>query len=130
MKTESANKSARPDVTHRAELSARAKLTYEGLTRETADAWFSQLRRYGSPKDTRQPRAKPNAEQQRIIRRVIDRCSAELEEEGCQEPNTPHADYGVPSTSVYGSWCSVFPCECRIAGGSPSSALRHRQYAP
>ena len=56
-------------------------LQYKGLTKATANAWFATLCRRGSARDKRDPKAIPHAEQQIVIRRIIDRCLTEMEDE-------------------------------------------------
>ena len=51
------------------------------MTKNTAEAWFAHLCRKGVSKDTRIPAPRPNADQQKVIQRVIERCLLEMHEE-------------------------------------------------
>ena len=54
---------------------------YKGLTPQKAHKWFKILCTQGLPKDTRRPCPIPNAEQQKIISAIIQRCLDELKDE-------------------------------------------------
>ena len=91
-----------------------ARLQYKGLTKGKADAWFTELCLFGSPKDKRRPKAKPNAEQQRMIKRVMERCLQEMADENGQaefwsEPLTCVL-HGVPGAgkSEVLQWLRIF----------------------
>ena len=63
------------------DYSCTARLRYGGLTRQNAEAWFTQICTEGVSSDIRTPRPRPNTDQQKIIRRVMERCMEELHEE-------------------------------------------------
>ena len=69
----------------RAPFSAYARLHYEGLTKDKAYTWLSELCRLGSPKDTRKPPRKPSKEQKVVLDRIIERCLQEVEDEARDE---------------------------------------------
>ena len=75
-KTSTTNPRQREDDTN-----GQVALQYKGLTKAAANAWFATLCRSGSAKDKRVPKAKPNAEQQDVIKRIIDRCLQEMADE-------------------------------------------------
>ena len=58
-----------------------ACLSYQGLTKASADVWFETLCSRGIETDPRRPRPRPSDEQQLPITRVIKRCLAECDEE-------------------------------------------------
>jgi len=58
-----------------------ARLLYDGSLQGKATAWMQRLLKQGLEKDRRQPRPKPNAQQQACIRKIVRRCVFESEEE-------------------------------------------------
>ena len=58
-------------------LDGDACLIYSGLSPASASHWFRTLCAHGLETDARDPRPRPNEEQKRIIRRIIDRCLQE-----------------------------------------------------
>ena len=69
-------KATKPQVAH----SAKATLQCEGLTKDKADKWFKRLCSHGSDRDTRPRPPKPSDEQQRVIKRIMERCLEEDED--------------------------------------------------
>ena len=84
----SATMNTSPSFTPRSpedDTNGKAALQYKGLTKASANAWFAELCRSGSAKDKREPTAKPSAEQQQVIKRIMNRCLQEMTDENGEE---------------------------------------------